>query len=78
MLIGLAQKYPIILTIVSIMGMARVILKPLMTLLHTVVKETETTKDDTFLASLEESAVYKGIVWLLDYAISLKLPTSKK
>lgn len=77
-IIGMAEKYPIILTIVAIMGMARVILKPLMTFLHAVAEATETTKDNEYLAKAESSAIYKGLHWVLDFAFSLKLPKPVK
>ena len=70
---GFAAKYPIILTILSIMGMARLILKPLMTFLHEMVVVTETTKDNEILDKVEASKIYKGLLFVLDYAFSLKL-----
>lgn len=70
---GLAAKYPILLTIAAIMGMARLILKPLMTFLHEMVVVTETKRDDEILAKVETSAVYKGLLFVLDWVFSLKL-----
>lgn len=70
---GLAAKYPILLTIAAIMGMARLILKPLMTFLHSVVIVTDTQRDDELLNKVESSAVYKGVLFALDWVFSLKL-----
>jgi hypothetical protein len=73
LIIGLAEKYPIILTIASIIGMARLILKPLMTFAHSLVAVTPTERDNELLKRAEESAIYKGLVWVLDFVFSLKL-----
>lgn len=70
---GIAAKYPIVLTILSIMGMARLILKPLMTFLNEMVVVTETTKDNEILEKVEKSKAYKGVLFVLDYAFSLKI-----
>lgn len=73
LILEIAQKYPIILSIAAFMGMARMILKPLMTFLHEVVLVTPSPKDDEILKKVEESRIYKGIIWFLDYVVSLKL-----
>ncbi len=76
-LAALIQKFAVdytwIMAVVSIMGMARLILKPLMVFLHDVVVVTETQKDDDFLKEVEASKIYKAIVFVLDYVFSLKL-----
>tara|TARA_R110002167_G_C12491385_1_gene635443 strand:+ start:269 stop:505 length:237 start_codon:yes stop_codon:yes gene_type:complete len=73
LIIGMVEKYPIIMTILSVMGMARLILKPLMTFLHEMVVVTESTKDNEILDKVEASKIYKGLLFVLDYAFSLKL-----
>jgi len=71
---GLAQKYPIIVAILSVIGFLRVIFKPLFTFLHAIADATKSTKDNAILASVEDSKVYKAVVFVLDYIASIKLP----
>ncbi len=70
---GLIEKYPVAMTIISIMGMARLIIKPTMVYLHEVVLVTETKKDDEMLAKVEGSKVYKAILFVLDWFTSIKV-----
>lgn len=82
MLIGFitsaAEKYPVILAIAAAMGMARMVLKPLMTFLHEFVLITETKKDDEILSKVETSKAYKTFLFVLDYVFSLKLKKPSK
>lgn len=73
-----AQEYPIILTILAVMGSSRFLLKPLFSLFHAFVLQTETKKDDLFLAEVENSKMYKGYVFILDWLFSVKLIGKKK
>jgi len=77
MILGFAEKYPVILTIAAVMGIARMVLKPLMSFLHEYVLITPSEKDDKLLESVETSSVYKAVVWVLDFVLSLKLPKKK-
>lgn len=70
---GLALEYPIIFTIISIIGMVRLVVKPLMVILHSLAEATETTRDEEILRKLEENKVWKGFLFILDYVFSLKL-----
>ena len=70
---GLIEKYPVAMTIISIMGMARLIIKPTMVYLHEVVLVTETKKDDEMLAKVEGSKAYKAILFVLDWFTSIKV-----
>jgi hypothetical protein len=72
-----AQKYPVVLGLFSVIGLMRAINKPLFAFLRTIAKETVTTKDDTLIDSIEQSKVYKSITFVLDWALSVKLPPPK-
>lgn len=72
-LMQMGEKYPVIFAIVSYMGMARLIMKPLMSFLHEYVLITPSEKDNILLKKVEESKVFKAIVWFLDYFASLKI-----
>ncbi len=70
---GLALEYPIIFTIAAIIGMVRLVVKPLMVMLHSVAEVTETTRDEEILRKIEENKIYKGFLFVMDYVFSLKL-----
>lgn len=70
---SLADKFPVITTILMVMGTLRAIAKPLSTFVHEVVKATPTAKDDEFVAKIEASKVYSSLHWALDYFTSIKL-----
>lgn len=59
------------------MGTLRMIFKPIMSGIQAVVSLTPTVKDDTILADVLNSKVYKTIVFIFDYVASLKLPTAQ-
>jgi hypothetical protein len=74
MLVNLVTSYPKIATVFLIMGAARAIMKPLMTLLRTVAEQTPSTKDNELLDQVEKSKVFKTVEFVLDYVASIKLP----
>jgi hypothetical protein len=78
MIIALADKYPTVASILMVMGVLRAIFKPLMSLIEAYVLATPSTKDDEFYNKMLDSKIYKGIVWVLDYMASVKLPKKKK
>jgi len=70
----LMEQYPLLVSIAAIMGSCRLIMKPLMSLLSVIVKQTPTPKDDALLAKVMEHKLYKGLVYILDLVASVKLP----
>jgi len=73
-----ALKNPWIFTILAVVGVARMVLKPLMSFFHTYVKATKSLKDDKLYNKISNSKIYKGIIWVLDYLFSIKLIGNKK
>lgn len=73
-LVGLVSKYPIITSIIMVVGILRAVNKPLMTFLHAVVLATPTNKDDELLGKVEGSKIYGIVSFVLDYIASIKLP----
>lgn len=69
---GLAGSHPWILSALAVIGIVRVINKPLFSLLRTYVNTTSSAKDNELLDSVEKSAIYKGITYLLDWFFSIK------
>lgn len=71
--VGLAAKYPIILTIVAAIGTLRFFCKPVVSLIEAYVKSTASTADDAYLVKVEASAPVKWFSWLLDFVCSVKV-----
>lgn len=76
-ILGYAEQYPLIFTIILYMGSARLVMKPLMSLVLVVVDLTPSTSDNEFLEKLKTYWWYKSLVYLLDWSASVKLPVKK-
>ena len=76
-LIDLAAKYPIIASIIIVIGIFRNIFKPLMSFLRSFVLATPSVKDDSILDKFEGSKIYAGIIYVVDWFTSIKLPGAK-
>jgi hypothetical protein len=63
--------------VVAVMGTARLILKPVMVALQSIVDSTQTPADNEWLKKLQESKFYKTLSFILDYVFSIKLPPKK-
>jgi hypothetical protein len=71
---GLASKYPVMLTVVGVMGTCRLLFKPTLELVRSVVKATPTLKDDAALESAEKSMAAKIVAGFFNYVFSIKWP----
>lgn len=69
---GLAAKYPVVVTIVSIIGFLRLLVKPVVAFLHTRAAATETKEDDERLEKAERSWWFKALMFGLDWGASIK------
>ena len=74
---NLAAQAPWLIAALSLIGVLRVIFKPAMTFLHSVVKATPSTKDDEWLTKVEGSVWLSWLVWALDLFASIKLTHPK-
>ena len=72
-LLELAYNYPIVITVLSIIGALRIIMKPLFSILHQAVDFTPSNKDNVLLAKIEESKIFKAFIYFLDLFASIKL-----
>lgn len=72
-IVDLASKYPIFLTVISVIGLLRLLVKPIFSIAHAVADWSDTPKDDEFLARVESSKILKGILFVLDYVASVKV-----
>lgn len=66
--------YAVIVTIISV---ARMVFKPLMTLMQDVIAATPSKTDDEWLKKVMSSKGYHTVAWIFDYLLSLKLPVIK-
>lgn len=73
LMIQAATKYPIVIAILSAIGILRAINKPLFALARSFVAATESKSDDVVLDKIEQSKAYKGLCFVLDWLLSVKL-----
>lgn len=77
LLTGLTVKYPIIATLVGLMGTMRLWAKPVFSIVHQVIALTPSQWDDGLWASgydfLTVNPIGKALAWLLDWVASIKL-----
>ena len=71
-----AVKYPLLGEILSVMVTARLVVKPLMSALLTIGKDTQFSFLDG-VAKFSDGKVYKTIAFVLDWLLSVKLPKKK-
>ena len=72
-LLGLVGKYPVIMGILAVVGVLRLCLKPVFSILHAIADATPSPNDNLLLDKVEKSPVLKAIYWVLDYLASIKL-----
>jgi len=70
---GLAAKQPTVAAILVVMGSCRIVMKPLLVLVHTIVDQTHSQKDEEILNKVENSKVFKTVLFVLDYLFSIKM-----
>lgn len=68
-----AAKYPVIVTILTLMGFLRAVMKPLITAIHKYAESTETPVDNEWIAKVENSRALKFFLYGLDYLASVKV-----
>ena len=67
-------SYPIPASILMVIGLLRMINKPLFAFLRMYVKSTADPADDILLDKVEANAVYKAFGFLLDVTASIPIP----
>lgn len=73
-LVGVAEGYPWLATVLLIVGGLRVIFKPLMTLIDGFMRDNCTPEEYAKLQNFESGPVYRWINFALDLVGSVKLP----
>lgn len=70
---GIAAKYPILITILTVIGALRTVFKPLVSWYEARVAATADEADDVRLAAWKTSWWFKLIAWGLDFTASIKV-----
>ena len=69
----LVEKFPFIVPILSILGLVRLLMKPIMTVIDTYVAWTPSESDNKTWEGLKESKIFKGFSFVIDWLFSVKL-----
>jgi len=73
LLIGFASGNPIVASILMVIGILRVTIKPLMSVVHIIVDATATKKDNEAVEKVEASKGWKTFLYIIDWLGSIKL-----
>lgn len=73
-IIGLATQYPVLGSVLLVIGALRFVIKPLLVAARWIVSGTETTADDAWLTRVESSAWLTALLFAIDWLSSIKLP----
>ena len=68
----LAVQYPWIATFFMVVGVIRLVVKPLMELVKSVAAATPSPNDDAVVAKVEANKFYKGFLFVIDWLFSVK------
>lgn len=71
-ILGLISQIPWMTDLIMIVGSFRLIFKPLLSLVRTIVELTDTTKDDLLLDEALSSKAFSAIMYIVDYLTSIK------
>jgi hypothetical protein len=69
---------PIIVVLIAVQGFCRLWLKPIMSGIVEFTNWTSSPKDNEFIAKILESKAYKVAAYIVDWFLSIKLPTIEK
>ena len=72
------NKYPVAVSILAVLGVIRLAIKPIMTAIGEIVLITPTDKDDKLFEKVKQSKAFKAILYALDYLTSIKIKTEKE
>lgn len=66
-----------VVNIILFMGTSRLFFKPAIKAIEQFVSETPTTVDDNIWAKVKENSIFKGLLFVLDWVASVKVPEKK-
>lgn len=70
---GFVAQYPVVGSILIVIGGLRVVFKPIFSVWRAYVEYTVSPSDNLILDKVEASPIYKGVAWLLDFFGSIKI-----
>jgi hypothetical protein len=73
-ILGLLQQYPQASAVFAVIGLFRVVFKPIMSVWEAWVGYTPQKSDNEVLNKFKKGPIYKALIWLVDYSTSIKLP----
>ena len=73
LIVSLLASNPATAGVLSAIGILRLVNKPLMSLIRSVVAATKTKSDDEALAEIERSPAYIAVTYVLDWFTSVKI-----
>lgn len=76
-IIQLAEQHPFIASVVAVVGVLRIIFKPIMSVIEAYIAYTPDKGDDAKLEEVKSGKVYKAVAFVLDWFASVKLPVKK-
>lgn len=75
-ILSLVSGYPIVASIIFVIGSLRFIVKPIMKAVDDIVLATPSPDDDSLWAKIKTSTWFKALLWIIDYASSIKIKTA--
>lgn len=69
----LVEGYPILASVIFVVGILRLVLKPTLSILRNIANATKTIKDNELLDKVERSKILKAVLYALDYLASIKI-----
>lgn len=76
LLAAYAGKYGWLVSVIAVIGTLRLCVKPIMLIAEAVVKATPSPQDDAAIANFERGAVYRWLLWCVDWIASIKPVTA--
>ena len=74
---GLAARFPLVSSLLMVIGLLRLLVKPVMAYLHARAAATEETEDDARLDRIERSWWLRALLFALDWGASIKPPARR-
>ena len=72
-ILDIVKSLPWFGDLLMLMGVLRLVFKPLFNILGSVVDATDSKVDDQYLAGLKASKGYAVVLWALDFFASVKI-----
>lgn len=73
-----SAEYPVLASIVFVLGTFRLFLKPVMEIVKNIISLTPSPKDDELLAKILDHKAYKAFAFFVDWIASVKLPKKEE